>query len=70
MVTNNFGKNNSCGHWEGSTYSHDGPNFFLFGVGWGELFFVENMSRYVTNVCPYQLEPRMIINNFKNKSLM
>jgi hypothetical protein len=44
---------------------------FQLGVGWEELFVVENMSKYVTNVCPcYWPKPKMVTNNFGNKSLM
>jgi hypothetical protein len=42
MVTNSFGKKNSCSQWEGSTCIHNVPCFSFWGWGGGgELFFVE-----------------------------
>jgi len=33
MVSNSFGREISCSQWEGSECTHDGPCFFLLGVG-------------------------------------
>jgi hypothetical protein len=40
-------------NWKAQHIVMMGLIFSFLGCEWGELFFVENMSKYVTNVCPY-----------------